>query len=178
MSGHSKWSQIKHQKGTNDAKRGQIFSKLAKFITIAAKKGSDQKSNPTLREAINKAKASNMPSGNIERAIKKALGGDGDTALEEVRYELFAPGGAALIIEGITDNKNRTSNEIKHLLSQHEAKLADPGSVIWAFEKKQDGGWTPKTTIQISENDKNKLDNLIKTLQEHEDIQNIYNNAQ
>jgi len=138
MSGHSKWSTIKRKKGVLDAKRGQIFTKMAKMITVAAKQGGgDPDANFKLRLAIDKAKSVNMPSDNIERAIKK---GTGELAegmqMEEIIYEAYGPGGAALIIEVITDNKNRTLSEIKHILSKNDGRLSEAGSVNWMFEKK------------------------------------------
>src|SRR3989344_5412714 len=135
MSGHSKWAQIKHKKAATDAKKANVFSKISRLISIAAReKGEDPIANAKLRQAVAKAKEVNMPSENIERAIKKGAGA-GEYVLEEFLYEAYGPGGVAILIEGITDNKNRTSNEIKHLLLQHNAKWAEPGSVAWAFEK-------------------------------------------
>lgn len=136
MSGHSKWAQIKHKKAATDKKRGQIFSKLARTITVAAKeKGSDVATNPSLRVVIEKAKEANMPSENIERAVKRGAGGEGANGLEEFTYEAYGPGGIALIIEGITDNKNRTVAELRHLLNSHGGKFADSGSVAWMFDR-------------------------------------------
>lgn len=136
MSGHSKWAQIKYKKGAVDAKRGRLFSQLSRIITLAAKHGGrDPDMNAALRVAIEKAKQANMPSSNIDRAIARAGEKDAST-LEEVRYEAYGPGGAALIIEGITDNSNRTSNELKHVLQKHGGKFAEPGAVSWMFEKK------------------------------------------
>lgn len=137
MSGHSHWSSIKYQKGIADAKKGKIFSKIARQISIAAKeKGGDPEGNSTLRIAIEKAKSFNMPKDNVERAIKKGTGELEGTKLESVVFEAYGPGGIAIIIEGITDNKNRTSHEIKQILSKHQGKLAQEGSVKWLFKKK------------------------------------------
>ncbi len=136
MSGHSKWSQIKHQKGIEDKKRSQIFSKLVKIITVAVKeKGANPEVNPSLRIAVEKAKAANMPSDNIERAIKKAAGEEGELKLENLLLEIYGPEGVAILAEAITDNKNRTISEIKHLLSRFDSRLAEEGSVKWMFEK-------------------------------------------
>jgi len=136
MSGHSKWAQIKHQKSLEDKKRSQIFSKLVKMITIAVKeKGADPEINPSLRAAIEKAKAANMPSDNIDRAIKKASGEIADLKLENLLLEIYGPEGTAILAEAITDNKNRTISEIKHLLSKFDSRLAEEGSVKWMFEK-------------------------------------------
>lgn len=136
MSGHSKWHKVKWQKAVTDAKKGKIFSKLARMISVAAKeKGPDPETNPKLRLAIEKAREANMPKDNIERAIKKGSGRDTVAALEEFTYEAYGPTGVALIIEGITDNKNRTLSEIKNILSHHQGKVASQGSVLWLFDK-------------------------------------------
>ncbi|MEK7123612.1 MAG: YebC/PmpR family DNA-binding transcriptional regulator, partial [Patescibacteria group bacterium] len=136
MSGHSKWSKIKHQKAVTDAKKGKIFSKIARLITLAAReKGGDLQTNAALRTVVEKARACNMPADNIDRAIKKGTGEGKEDALEEVRYEAIGPAGAMFLIEGITDNKNRTTSEIKHLLSERGGRLAEQGSVEWMFEK-------------------------------------------
>lgn len=178
MSGHSKWSQIKHKKAVADEKKAELFSKISRLITIAAKKaGPEPSANPQLRLAIEKAKAVNMPSDNIERAIKKGVAaGDGEN-LEEVVYEAYGPAGTAIIIKAITDNKNRTLNEIKHLLSEYGAQFSTPGSALWAFEK-QEGEWKPKNLVPINnEHDKKKLAELITALGNHEDVQNVISNA-
>lgn len=176
MSGHSKWSQIKHQKGVTDAKKSQAFSKLARMISVAARKGENPEMNSELRMAIEKAKSINMPSDNIERAIKKGSGKDESAQLENVRYEAYGPAGSAIIIEAITDNKNRSFAEIKHLLSLHGAKLSEPGSVLWAFEYKN-GKWEPKNTLELNENDAQSLNKLLEALDNHDDVQEIYTNA-
>jgi len=137
MSGHSKWSTIKRKKGLADAKRGQIFTKVIKELTVAAKEGGgDESANPRLRSAISNAKAVNMPSSNIEKAIKKGTGELPGIVYEEASYEGYGPGGAALLIKALTDNKNRTVSEIRHLLTKYDGSLAGPGSVAWQFEAK------------------------------------------
>jgi YebC/PmpR family DNA-binding regulatory protein len=136
MSGHSHWSTIKRKKGAIDKKRGQIFSKLSRAIIIAAReRGGDPESNPKLRLAIDQAKSFNMPKEKIEGAIKSGIGELKGEKLEEVMFEAYGPGGIAIIIEGITDNKNRTLNKIKQILNQNKAKLATEGSVKWQFKK-------------------------------------------
>ena len=133
MSGHSKWSQIKRKKAITDSKKAKIFSKLGRFISVAIKeKGSDPQNNPTLRAAIEKAKAINMPNENIERAIKKGSG-EGKS-FDEIILEGYGPGGIALLISAITDNKNRTNQEVRKILSDHGGKLASKGSVKWLFD--------------------------------------------
>lgn len=137
MSGHSKWSQIKYKKSITDIKKGKIFSKLSREISVAAReKGGDPETNPKLRLVIEKAKEFNIPKENIERAIKRGAGELEGTTLEEVIYEAYGPGGIAIMIEGITDNKNRTLSEIKNILSIHNGKLAGGGSVSYLFEKR------------------------------------------
>ena len=134
MSGHSKWSSIKHKKAATDAKRGKLFTKLARDITMAARSSADVDTNPALRLAIQKARDSNMPNANVERAIQRAVG-DGDGAvLEEITYEVYAPGGTAVLIEAVTDNRNRTAADIRSTLSRRDGRLAESGSVAWLFD--------------------------------------------
>ncbi|MBN2470942.1 MAG: YebC/PmpR family DNA-binding transcriptional regulator [Anaerolineae bacterium] len=138
MSGHSKWSTIKRKKGAEDAKRGKIFTRLAREITMAARQGGgDADTNPTLRLAIDKARASNMPKDNIQRAIARGTGeGDDVDALEEITYEGYAPSGIAVLVDCVTDNKNRTLAEVKHIFSKSGGNLASAGSVMWQFDQK------------------------------------------
>ena len=136
MSGHSKWSKIKRQKGVADVKKGKIFSQLSKAITLTAKSGGgDASMNPALKLAIEKAKQANMPLDNIEKAIKKGTGELEGGTIEEVLYEAYGPEGIALIVEGTTDNTNRTVAEIKHILSQNNGRLGEVGSVKWMFDR-------------------------------------------
>lgn len=172
MSGHSKWSQIKHQKGATDLKRGQLFSKLLKSVAIAAKTEANPQFNPRLRSVIEKAKENNVPQENIERAISRA---SEEKNLEELTIEAYGPEGTQLIIEAITDNRNRTISEIKHLLTEQEAKMANPGSVLWAFQK-TNSAWQSKLPQKISESAKEKLTDLISALEGHEDIQKVTTN--
>lgn len=137
MSGHSKWSQIKRQKAVTDKKKGTLFTKLGNIITIAAKQGGgDPSMNFKLRLAVEKAKSANMPNENIERAIKKGAGGQDGLTLEEVVYEGFGPGGAAIIIEATTDNKNRITSELRNIFSKHHGNLGNSGSVSYLFGQK------------------------------------------
>ncbi len=137
MSGHNKWSSIKHKKGAADAKRGKIFSRLGKEITLAARDGGgDSSMNPRLRAAIGAAKAANMPSDNVERAIKKGTGELEGAALEELSYEGYAPGGVAVIVNCLSDNRNRTAAEIRNLFTKYNASLANSGAVSWMFQRK------------------------------------------
>jgi YebC/PmpR family DNA-binding regulatory protein len=137
MSGHSKWHTIKHKKGAADAKRGKIFTRLIKELTVAARNGGkDPDSNPRLRTIVAEAKANNMPRENIERAIRRGTGEEPGVVYEEVTYEGYGPGGVALMIETLTDNKKRTVGEIRHLLDKHAGNLAAENSVAWMFTRK------------------------------------------
>ncbi len=175
MSGHNKWSQIKRQKAKTDGQKSKVFAKYAKLITQEAKKSGGNVNTPGLKSAIEKARAENMPSDNIERAIKKAATLSAD--LESITYESYGPGGCALVIEALTDNRNKAAQEIKHILSNHGFALAGMGSATWAFEKNI-GGWVPKTTTPISEEDSQTLGALISELEESDEVQDIYTNAE
>jgi YebC/PmpR family DNA-binding regulatory protein len=175
MSGHNKWSQIKHKKGATDQKRGALFSKLAIAITAAAKNELNPQFNPHLRSAIDKAKELLMPNDNIERAIQRASNKNED--LDELLFESYGPGNTALLIEAITDSRNRTVSEIKKLLSDHHAKWAENGSVLWAFEQSPDKNWTAKFPLDLSVEDKGKLTKLLDALDGHADVQRVITNA-
>jgi YebC/PmpR family DNA-binding regulatory protein len=137
MSGHSKWSTIKHKKAARDAKRGKLFTKLIKEITVAARMGGgDINSNPRLRTAVTTARAQSMPSENIDRAVKKGTGELEGVTYEEIQYEGYGPGGAAIIAQVLTDNKNRTVSEIRRLFTKHGGNMGETGSVSWMFDKK------------------------------------------
>ncbi len=138
MSGHSKWSTIKRKKGAADAARGKLFTKIIREITVAARSGGggDPESNPRLRAAIQTAKAANMPNANIDRAVKKAVGGDDGAELIEISYEGYAPGGVAIVVECLTDNKNRTGPEVKHLLTKRGGSLGKSGCAVSAFTRR------------------------------------------
>ncbi|HZZ99678.1 MAG TPA: YebC/PmpR family DNA-binding transcriptional regulator [Candidatus Paceibacterota bacterium] len=167
MSGHSKWAQIRHKKGINDQKRGQLFSKLSKAITLAARNGSDPKSNLALANAIDQARAMNMPNDNIERAIKKVS--DKESArLQEVIIEAIGPGGVALRAKGVTDNTNRTINEVKKILGEHNAKMVPPGSIAWMFN----------TPASIDETAQGQLEILMEALDNQDDIDDVVTNLQ
>jgi YebC/PmpR family DNA-binding regulatory protein len=137
MAGHSKWASIKHRKKAVDAKRGQLFTKLSRAITVAARDGGDPESNSSLALAVQKARDASMPKDNIERAIAKGSGADSEAdAYENVLYEGYGPGGVAIMVEVLTDNRNRTGSEVRHLFTKHGGSLGEPGSVAWTFEKK------------------------------------------
>ncbi len=237
MSGHSKWSTIKRKKGVADAKRGKMFTKLIKEITIAAREGgSDPGANPRLRLAVDNAKAANMPADNIERAIKKATGELEGVIFHELTYEGYGPSGVAVIVEVATDNKNRTVADVRHLFSKYNGSLAENGSVAWMFDRKgvitlptQDKTeddimdivleagaddlqteedffevqtnlesfdsvrkallakelqvdnaslqWIAKNVVKVNGEDAEKVIKLIDALEESDDVQNVFSNA-
>ena len=236
MSGHSKWSTIKHKKGKTDAQRGKLFSKLVKEITSAAKSGGgDPDSNPRLRLAIDKAKESNMPSDNIDRAIAKGSGGGEGIIIEEITYEGYGPAGVAILVECMTDNKQRTVADIRHLFTKGGGNMGESGCVGWMFKKKgiltfekekidedklamdaieagaedinleesvlevltkpedfikvrealKEKGFVPESsevsmfpqsTIKLIGEDARKVMNLVKSLDEYDDVQNVHAN--
>ena len=152
MAGHSKWANIKHRKGAQDAKKGKVFTKIIKEITVAARlNGGDQESNPRLRRALLNARSNNMPQSNIIRAIKKGTGELEGINYEEYIYEGYGPCGIAIIIEVITDNKNRTVSELRYILNKNNGSLSEPGSVLWMFEKKGE------IIIENIDNDENQI---------------------
>ncbi|OXT06416.1 YebC/PmpR family DNA-binding transcriptional regulator [Thermoanaerobacterium thermosaccharolyticum] len=156
MSGHSKWANIKHKKEKMDAQKGKIFTKLTKDIIMAAKEGGDPETNSKLRDAIEKAKANNLPNDNIQRAIKKGTGELSGGNLEEVVYEGYGPAGSAIIVEALTDNKNRTAGDIRHIFDRSGGSLGSSGCVAWMFDKKG------LITIEKSENiDEDELAMLV-----------------
>ncbi len=175
MSGHNKWSQIKHQKAKTDGQKSKIFSKFAKLIGQEAKKAGGNINSPGLKAAIDRARAANMPSDNIDRAVKKAT--TQTENLESITYEAYGPGGCALVIEALTDNKNKAAQEIKHILSLNSFALAGIGAATWAFDKK-DGEWIPKTTVPIGEEDGKLLEKLIEELENNDEVQGVYTNAE
>lgn len=174
MAGHSHWKQIKEQKGSTDKKRGQLFSKLLRAIAIAAREDTNPDFNPHLRAMIEKARQANVPNENIERAVRHAKEGG---SLEEVTLEAYGPGGTALLIKGATDNKNRTINDVKLILKEHDAKWAEPGSVRWAFDGASSGEWKAKFPQTLDEENKKKLGILIEALEAHDDIERVYHNT-
>lgn len=177
MSGHNKWSKIKRQKGAEDAKKSNVFSKLSRLIIAESKKCNGDVNSPSLATIIQTAKKENMPKDTIERAVKK--GTDKNTAaLEPVTYEAYGPGGVGIVIDALTDNKNRTVAEVKHILSKTAGiELAPPGSASWAFTR-ANGTMTANTTIPISEADGEKLGSIIDALDDLEDVQEVYTNAE
>ncbi len=168
MSGHSRWSQIKHKKELTDKKRGQIFSKLSKVITLAARKGLDSKANSSLAQAIEQARAANMPSANIERAIKK-VSDKSAAQLEELSIDAIGPEGIAVRIKAITDNRNRTISDIKNILSDNDSKMVPPGSISWMFDQ---------PPILLDEPTKNLATKLFEALDDQDEVEDIVSNMQ
>ena len=177
MSGHNKWAQIKHKKAITDAKKSKIFSKLARNISVEAKL-SGGKDSPGLRAAVEKAKKVNMSKDIIERAIAKAASSGN---MEAITYEAYGPGGAGLIIETLTDSKNRTAQDVKHILTKNGFALAGIGSVVWAFQKinsPEGMVWQPTTFVSLSDQDIEALDKLVEELEENDDVQEVFTNAE
>ena len=176
MAGHNKWAQIKRQKGKNDAAKANLWSKLGKRIALESKLAKGDVNAATLRTFIEKAKKENMPKDTIERAIVKGTAA-GSAQLESVTYEAYGPGGAAIIIEALTDSRNRTAQEIKHLLTKNGLALASPGSALWAFDKSMEEGYVPKTTVGLSEPDSEALMKILGEIDAHDDVEDVYTNA-
>ena len=173
MSGHNKWSKIKHKKAVTDARKSKVFGKLVRLIQVEAKKANGDVEAPGLKAAIEKANKENMPKDNIERAIKKASeAGD----VSPVTFEAYGPGGVGIIIEGLTDNNNRTSAEVKHILSKHGTSLAAQGAVSWNFTR-EGSDWQPNTTVDLSDGDLEKLSTLVDALEDNDDVQEVFTNA-
>ncbi|MDB5194150.1 MAG: YebC/PmpR family DNA-binding regulatory protein [Parcubacteria group bacterium] len=178
MSGHNKWSKIKRQKAGTDAAKSKIFSKFAKLITTASKEAKGDITSPSLRAAIEKAQEFNMPRENIERAVKKGTGSEAES-MEAITYESYGPGGCALVIDALTTNRNKAAQEIKFILSKHGFALAAPGSATWAFTKESAGAdWQPTMTVPLSEADSEILGKLIEELEDNDEVQDVYTNAE
>lgn len=176
MAGHNKFSKIKHQKAANDAKKSKVFGKLVRFITVEAKKAGGNLRSPGLSLAIEKAKKENMPNDTIDRAIKKATT-DNSAAMENITYESYGPGGVAILIEALTDNRNKAAQEVKAILARHGSELASPGSASWAFTKSAEG-IVATTTIPLEDADIEKLQLLVDELEENDEVQDVFTNAE
>lgn len=177
MSGHNKWAQIKHRKAVTDAAKSREFSRLARLITVESKKAGGSVIAPSLASAIARAKAANMPKDNIDRAIAKGAAKDA-ASLEQVLYEAYGPGGVAILAEAVTDNKNRTTQEVKHLLSKQGVAVAAPGAASWAFTRQPDGSYMPhEPLVDVAGADEEKLGAVLEALDEHEDVQRAFTNA-
>ncbi len=175
MAGHNKWSKIKRQKEKTDGQKAKVFGKMVKLISVEAKKANGNISSPGLKAAIEKAKSFNVPNDNIERAIKKSSEAK---EMELVVYEAYGPGGCAMIIEALTDNKNRANQEIKTIMSKNGFQMAGIGAASWAFSHNPGEDWIPTSTIPLSEEDGEKLSKLIDELEESDEVNDIYTNAE
>ena len=174
MSGHNKWSQIKHRKGEQDAKKSLTFGKMLAAISIAAKDNPNTDQNPRLRTLIEKSKEYNVPNENIERALKRA---HEQKDLKEIVIEAYGPEGSAILIEAITDNSNRTIQGVRNIINEAGAKVADPGSVLWAFSQSPDRTWSAKFSQPISLEAQKKLNELVLAIEEHDDVQRVITNC-
>lgn len=174
MAGHNKWTQIKRQKGASDAKRSQLFGKLSRLISAQVKVAGGDRNAALVRAAIEKARAADMPTDTIERAISKATE---QKDLETIMYEAYGPGGAGLVIEVLTDSRNRAAQEVRHALSKNGFALASIGSVMWAFQK-ENGELKPTTTVELSDEDAELLSKLVDDLETLEDVQEVLTNAE
>lgn len=174
MSGHNKWSKIKHKKAVTDAHKSKVFSKLVKLIQVEAKRSGGDTNDPGLRAVMEKAKKENMPKDNIERAVKAGAGGD-SLNMEKITYEAYGPGGVAMLIEVLTDSRNRAVAGVRHVLSKAGLGLATQGAASWAFRK--DGvEWKPSTFVEISDEDSEKLYSIIEQLEESDEVQGVFIN--
>lgn len=177
MAGHSKWNNIKNRKGAQDTKRAQVFGQISKLIRIAVKEGGsgDPKFNPSLRVILDKARAANMPTANIERAIQRGLGKSASGAsIQEIVYEGFGPGGVALLAVGLTDNPNRTASEVKFAFSRSGGSLGSPGSAMYMFKRDHDGGYQCTMPLEVDEKTAHSLHELAHSLRLLDDIEDVY----
>jgi YebC/PmpR family DNA-binding regulatory protein len=177
MSGHSKWSKIKRQKGATDATRSKVFSKYARLITLESKKHAGSMSAPSLATVLARAKAANMPKDSMDRAVAKGISKDaGD--LSRVAYETYGPGGCAVIVSALTDNSNRTTQEVKHVLSKNGYELGAQGSAAWAFVKQPDGTFIAnQPLVTLGAEDEEKLVALLDALDDLDDTEEVFTNA-
>lgn len=176
MAGHNKWAQIKRQKGAADAAKSNLWGKIGKRIAVESKKANGDVNASNLRSIIEAAKKANMPKDTIERAITKGTSADA-ASLEQVIYEAYGPGGAAVIIQALTDNTNRTLQELKNVFAKHDISLAAPGSALWAFDK-TDEGFVPKTTVPLPEAEDAALMKIMELIDALDDVEEVYTNAE
>lgn len=176
MAGHNKWAQIKRQKGVNDAAKSRVWAKLSRRLTVESKKANGDANAANVRSVVETARKENMPKDAIERAITKGTAADA-ASLESVVYEAYGPGGAAVIIEALTDNTNRTLQELKGIFARHAIALAAPGSALWAFEKTAEG-YSPQTTVSLSESDDAALMKVMELIDALDDVEKVFTNAE
>ena len=176
MSGHNKWSQIKNQKAKTDGQKSKIYSKHARLIALEAKKAGSNLLSPSLTAAIERAKKENVPRDVIDRAVKKG-GETGGATMESITYEAYGPGGCAIIIEALTENRNKAAQEVKHILSKNGFSIATPGSASWAFTR-ENMEWIPNMTVDLSDEDLVTLGKITDELEDNDEVQNVYTNAE
>jgi len=176
MSGHNKWSKVKNKKAVTDAKKGKIYTKMAKLIAVEVKKSGGDINSPGVKAIVARAREYDVPNDNIERALKKGSEKNA-TEMEAILYEAYGPGGVAIMIEVLTDNRNKAAAEVKHILAANGSTLAAPGSASWAFEKTAEG-FMPKMLTPLSPEDSEKLDILIEALEDNDEVQDLYTNAE
>ncbi len=175
MSGHNKWSKIKHKKAATDSQKSKIFSKHSMIITMESRKAKGDVNSPGLFAAIERAKKDSMPKDNIDRAVQKGAG-TGGAALEEVMYEGYGPGGVAILIEVVTDSTNRTAAEIRHTFSKNGLEMGTPGSAAWAFTKTA-AGYLPNMPMELDDATGEKLAEFLEALEDNDDVTNVYTTA-
>ena len=175
MSGHNKWSKIKHKKAATDSQKSRVFSRYSRLITLEAKKAHGDVLSPALAAVIERAKRDSMPKENIERAVAKGISSD-SANLEELLYEAYGPGGVAILISVITDNHNRSAPEIKNLLMKAGHPMAAPGSASWAFTK-HDGNYYPTAPLELTEEVSESLAAFVELIESHPDVQAVYTSA-
>lgn len=176
MSGHNKWSKIKHKKAATDAVKSRIFSKHAALIAMESRKAGGNLASPGLAAAVERAKKDSMPKDNIDRAVTKGSGAGGNS-LEEVMFEGYGPGGVAMLMQAVTDNNNRTSAEVRSVFSKSGLEMGTPGSAAWAFTKNAEGYYTPNTPMELDDQTGEKLADFIEKLEELDDVTNVYTAA-
>lgn len=175
MSGHNKWSQIKHKKAKTDGAKSKLYSRYSKLISAEAQKVKGDRTSPSLRAIIDRAKSEDVTNDVIERAVKKAS--EPGSALESIIYEAYGPGGCALMIEALTTNKNKAAQEVKHILSAHGYALAAIGSASWAFAR-EGGTWKATMPVELSDDDLVSLEKLIDALDGSEEVQEVFTNVE
>lgn len=175
MAGHNKWKQIKDKKAKTDGAKSKLYSKYSKLISAEAQKVKGDKSAPSLRALVERAKAENVTNDVIDRAIKKAS--EPGQSLEAITYEAYGPGGCAMIIEALTTNKNKAAQEVKHILTDNGYSLATPGSASWAF-KREGAAWVPTTTVALEDADLESLEKLVDALESNDEVQDVYTNVE
>lgn len=175
MSGHSHWATTRRQKEIKDNKRGQVFTKLARAIVIAARKGPNPEDNPSLRLAVDKAREGSMPNDNIKRAIERGSGGAGGEQLEEVTYEGYGPGGVAIMVKCVTDNRNRTVSEIRNIFNRSGGNMGEAGSAAYVFGGDPEN---PQFSVPLDDQTSEKLGRLVDALEDNDDVQEVFTNAE